>query len=305
MGDRIDRTPKPCHHKQVTHQHGTYACYQLDQCRCHGCAFARSDYNTRLRRANAHGRSRLVPADPVREHVDALRATGLGLRLIGERTGVPRSWLRRLYHERREDGSVRPPVRRVDKGMAERVLRYTSGGPQDVAGGVPVDSIGVRRRLRALVALGWSIQRLADESGIEHQAFRRAMRGERVSATTYRVVASLYERIGDRPPVERNFSEKQSASRSRNHAARAGWAVPAAWDEEALDDPDAAEPVRADAVIDRSGADLDDFVHLVGGGVHVEEAARRLGVKLQTIDMSARRLGRRDVLVLISLAKAA
>ena len=36
----VDRTPKPCHHKQTEHVHGTHACYVLDRCRCTDCSAA-------------------------------------------------------------------------------------------------------------------------------------------------------------------------------------------------------------------------------------------------------------------------
>ncbi len=41
---KVDRTPKPCLHKIADHQHGTYACYTLDACRCAPCCEAVKAY---------------------------------------------------------------------------------------------------------------------------------------------------------------------------------------------------------------------------------------------------------------------
>ena len=68
----VDRTPKPCTHKQANHQHGTHACYVLDRCRCRPCARANADYEKHRARRHAYGRfDTYTDAQPVREHVQA------------------------------------------------------------------------------------------------------------------------------------------------------------------------------------------------------------------------------------------
>jgi hypothetical protein len=81
----VDRTPKPCLHKRVNHQHGTRLAYILDRCRCLPCAAANSTYELRRTRLKAYGRgtpSGWVDAAPVRAHVEQLCATGMGYKTV-------------------------------------------------------------------------------------------------------------------------------------------------------------------------------------------------------------------------------
>lgn len=74
-GRELDRTPKPCLHKQANHQHGTNACYVLDKCRCHPCAHARAAQDDWRRRQQAYGRyDKYVDAAEARRHVRSLMA---------------------------------------------------------------------------------------------------------------------------------------------------------------------------------------------------------------------------------------
>ncbi|WP_277212323.1 hypothetical protein [Isoptericola croceus] len=73
----VDRTPKTCAHDGA-HTHGTYAMYQLDNCRCQPCAQARSAYNRVRAIDQANGRTAYVDARPAVTHVRRLMAAGLG-----------------------------------------------------------------------------------------------------------------------------------------------------------------------------------------------------------------------------------
>ena len=52
-----DRTPKPCTHPHANHQHGTYAAYKRDGCRCveYAAETARRSKAQRYRHANGTG----------------------------------------------------------------------------------------------------------------------------------------------------------------------------------------------------------------------------------------------------------
>ena len=277
----IDRNPQPCTHGG-RHEHGTYVAYTLDRCRCIPCAGAASVYNRGLARRNAYGQSNLVDSTPAREHVRQLQEEGLGLKRIAELAGIAPSALAKMIHGHKG----RPPSLRITKANEAKILAVKVA-PDAYADSRAVDPTGTRRRLEALIALGWTIKRLCDEHGLDRQALDRAMVHAPVQARTARAVRTMFEAVGDTPPPETTKWERIAASRARNLAESRGWVVPAEWDEADLDDPYAAPPERTTGK--REAADLDEWCFLVGGGVHPEDAARRLGVSWSAVEGAIKR----------------
>lgn len=299
----VDRTPKTCLHKVARHKHGTYEAYTLDRCRCVPCAVACAEYNADLARRKAYGRSPLVDAEPVRQHVRALTEAGMGLKRVAAVSGVSHGALTRLiYGHPRGDGTRRPPSRRVTRATAEALLAVRMPDVTDLGATVVVDSTGTRRRLEALTALGWSVQRLADEHGLDRQGMDRALSGQPVQASTARAVRSMYQAVGDTRPTATTRGERVAITRSLRRAAEHGWLPPAAWDDDALDNPYAPDP---DLTPGDSTLDLDEWLHLVRGGEDPQRAARRCGVTLSAVERAARRHGRTDVLAWITGEAAA
>lgn len=95
------------------------------------------------------------------------------------------------------------------------------------------NSIGSCRRIRALVALGYTQQILSKESGLDPSWISKlAMnnRRQRVNADTAMRVNELYDRLSMTPgPSEA----------ARNRAHRKGWMPPLAWDDDTIDSPEA------------------------------------------------------------------
>jgi transcriptional regulator with XRE-family HTH domain len=99
-------------------------------------------------------------------------------------------------------------------------------------------SVGTRRRLQALAAIGWSAEELGARLGITAQALRRTRSHEGpVERRTHERVIALYDEISMTPGPSK---------RARSLAVRNGWAPPLAWDDDALDDPN-AEPAHTTA----------------------------------------------------------
>lgn len=115
----------------------------------------------------------------------------------------------RLYSKRRREGRLR--TRRV-----------------------PVT--GSRRRLRALLAMGWRVVDIADAMRRDPHTVRQLIWGPRPTVTraTARLVVAVYDRLSMRfgPSVI-------TAAR----AAVAGYALPLQWDDDSIDDP-RAHPIR-------------------------------------------------------------
>ena len=93
-------------------------------------------------------------------------------------------------------------------------------------------SVGISRRLRALVAIGYSSAQLSDMVGIHPSYVSKLMNNTRprVNADTANRVYSLYDRLCMTPGPSQ-------AARDRAH--RKGWMPPLAWDDETIDDPEA------------------------------------------------------------------
>jgi hypothetical protein len=142
--------------------------------------------------------------------------------------------------------------------------------------------------VQALVAAGYSQAILAERLGVQRSNFRLAT-CDQVTAGTARAVRELYDELWDAPPDESNHRAKISASRARNYARDRDWALPLAWDDDAIDDP-AAKPAegwrRSERTSVRSADLVEDaeFVREAGDYRTPNEIAMRLGVSRDRLD---------------------
>lgn len=234
----VDRTPQPCRHLYAAHEHGTYACYVADECRCPPCSAANRDYERDRTRQQAYGRwNGLVDADPARQHLLALMAAGMGLKRIVAVSDLSQGMLWKLiYGKKRPDGS-RTPSRRIRPATEARILAVGL----DLADGAVIDNGPSTRRVQALVAAGWSMSKLAHRLGIEPGNFHALAHGtRRVTVETAKAVHQLYVDLVGVAPPENGHRDRIAASRARRYAAEHGWAPPLriggrAWIGTALD----------------------------------------------------------------------
>ncbi|MDV6278330.1 hypothetical protein R3Q06_33355, partial [Rhodococcus erythropolis] len=199
-------------------------------------------------RQKGYGRftSMYVDAAPVLEHLEHLRRTGIGLRPLAAASGVSRRALQRLSahtpnthphphpspspsSDSGRGSGLRPPTK-VLRTTADAILAVRTVEPAPSA---LVPEIGTRRRLQALIALGWPQTLIAHELGIEATNLSRMVHGRCAHVTAARAteVGELYTRWEMIPGP---------SLRARAQAARYRWAPPLAWDAHALDDPDAS-----------------------------------------------------------------
>jgi hypothetical protein len=245
----VDRTPKPCHHKQANHQHGTHACYVLDRCRCHPCKDANTAYERTRSRQTAYGRwNPYVDAQPVRDHVQQLTAAGMGLKTIAKRSHVAHGALWKLmYGKTRPDGTRQPSIK-VRRETAQALLQLRPD-LELLAPVAYVDATGTHRRIQALMAAGWSLSQQAQHLGVAPTNLPAVLHRTRVFARTALAVRAMYDRLASQPPAETNQRERIAASRARNYAAARGWPPPIWWDDDELDTPDVdtRDPQRLNA----------------------------------------------------------
>lgn len=94
-----------------------------------------------------------------------------------------------------------------------------------------VSSVGTRRRVRALMRLGWTSAQIAHECGLQRRHTISDLTDETrltVLTTTAKKVAKAYDRLS---------MQIGPSERTRARAERAGWPPPLAYDDDQIDDP--------------------------------------------------------------------
>lgn len=211
-----------------------------------------------------------VDAAPVIAHFEALRAAGLSRQRISELTGVHRDTLRGM-------GTCATGNVRVE--TARKVLSVPIP-PRIVNGGsCAVDATGTRRRLHALKAAGWSLSAIAEQLGSTESTVFKYTRQTIVRASTAAAVAELFDRLQLIPGP---------SQRARLHAARKGWPLPLAWDEDTIDDPHSSPDYGS-----RSRARFTErYIEICDLGETNDEAiAKRLGITVRSLERLRVRAG--------------
>lgn len=295
----VDRTPKVCTHKVAQHQHGTYVMYTLDGCRCTPCRKAAGAYEQHRRQQRAYGREAYVDARPATAHVRELMAAGIGWKRVAVLAGIPDTNVYALLYGR-PDRNGGAPRTRARRATVEALLAVPMPRLDDYAAGALVPTLGARRRLQALQAVGWSVQKIAERASLDRQALDKIMAGgERTQARTARAVRDAYDQLWSATPPVETAADKVARSRSLARAAAAGWPPPLAWDDESLDDP-AARSITEESPDAGAEDRLEEWVFLVRSGEDRLRAASRCGWRtIGPIENAARRHERRDVLDLL------
>ncbi|MDR3036159.1 MAG: hypothetical protein LBV78_24215 [Kitasatospora sp.] len=215
--------------------HG-YARYKLDGCRCYTCGWAVAQYNDAREHAMRRGTWQpYVDATPVRDHIRALQACGMGLRTIAAAANVTRRRLQSIVTGRTHRGTG--PQQQVRPALAAAVLAVEPS-LNLIAASTPIDPTGTRRRLQALVTLGWPQAQLAAALGMTPANFGAMVRRPNVLARRARQVRDLYAELWQADPRAHGVAP-QPYSRARNQGTANGWAPPSAWDDDRIDDPTA------------------------------------------------------------------
>lgn len=295
----VDKTPKPCLHAHANHQHGHYATYTLDYCRCPPCSKAATEYERKRVRRHAYGRfdNEWVDAQPARAHVRQLMAAGLGLKRIVRLSGYSQGAMTKLIY-----GVDGPPTKRIRAEHAQAILaiRATIDTLADAA---IIDGTGTRRRVQALIALGWSQTKLAKRIGWTTRNFGYLANGERpVQVKTAKAVRDLYDELWDVEPPHATSGDKGAYHRSLHYAAQRGWVPPMGWDDDTIDDPQATPDLGHDETSNRGRPIehvIEDLEWLLEHDplATAQHLAHRLGFRdANGIQVALRRAGRTDLL---------
>lgn len=234
-------------------EHGTRAKYMSERCRCSRCRQAALAYSRqRARRIAYGGWTVFVDAEPVRAHVSTLKATGMGWRRVAETADVSTHVVSRLLYGDPYCGDE--PTKRIRRETAVKLLAVRP----TVLDGQTVDATGTKRRLQALIAIGWTQTYLAQQIGLHRPAMNRLLRNDLVLSCTARKAREVYDRLWDTRPPETTREERIAAQRARSKAVSQDWPPPMAWDDDTIDDPNATPNTSCAAkdAIDSIAVDL-------------------------------------------------
>jgi hypothetical protein len=258
--------------------------YRRHGCKCLRCRVGAAEQRRAQRAAAAKGQPASVAAAPVREHVLQLKAQGYGVKRIARTAGVADSVVTRLLYGLPSHG--KPPTLRLHRTSAEAILAVRLPGV-----------VGTRRRLQALMWLGWSQRLLAARMGMYDDTVSKILVNDRLAPATISNVAAVYDLLWNVEPPAGTRAELMTRTRTRARARREGWAPPAAWDADTIDDPAATPDLGAETV--RPGGrrvELEDIEFLLEHGLDEQLIADRLGVRAATVERYAGviRDGRQD-----------
>ena len=151
-----------------------------------------------------------------------------------------------------------------------------------------VDATGTRRRIQAMVAIGWTLSWLSQEAGHTDRWCHDILAGDhRILRSHADEVRALYGRLWDKPRTG------PYATRAIRQAQRRGWPVPLAWDDDTIDDPTAKPCGVLPPAMTRTRAErerrIESVRDLLDVGEDPERIAARLGVDVRALTRMLRR----------------
>ncbi len=229
---------------------------------------ADSRWRKRRRTLLAQGRwEPFVDAEPVRERIRDINRAGMPTRVLSGQLGLPETALQHVMWRRQGEHS-----NLVRRETAEAVMAYwpTLG---EIPGHSLVDSTGSRRRIQALITLGWTQRGLAQKAGIAERSLSRALLKERCTAELARRIVALYDKLWRLSPDPSEVSP-EAAEWAVKYAKTSNFAGPLAWDDDTIDDPRAVPQTDAVQPVATVGENV-AARWLMGEAVILDRAARR------------------------------
>ncbi|MFD9070569.1 helix-turn-helix domain-containing protein [Streptomyces lasiicapitis] len=269
--------------REAPHHRSLY-CVKQFGCQRPECRARNSAYSRRRYRQVGYGTwNPLSDAEPVRQHIAALREAGHSLPAIQQMARVSAATIARVLYD-----GVNPRAERIRTEVARRILDL----PVETAPTTPntiVDGTGTRRRIQALVWMGWTYTKLGPHLGIHPRRLTDLARAEHVTAATAQKIANAYRVIQTWQPGHHGVP-KASLTMARNIAIHEGWHGPLAWDD--IDNP-AAKPETAQGRhrpgLARPDVDPRRVIRLTTEGLSAAEIAARLGCHKRTVVRARRK----------------
>lgn len=215
----------------------------------------------------AHGIPRFVPTEPIRDFVESLIALGMTEAMIANAAGVNPQTVT----------NVRRGVYATANTLQSSAIRRVTPVPHPRQR--MVLSVGLRRRLQALAAAGWTNKDVADRFGVTFQAVHEWSKHEHVSYATWDRVRQVYEELS---------GSMGSSRRTAGRAAAKGWILPMEWEGYDIDDPRVTPPRSNRTRKSSKGKELaerrrEQVAELARVGLSETEIAVRLKVTDRTV----------------------
>jgi hypothetical protein len=216
--------------------------------------------------------SGIVSAEPARQHILELRATGLSLDSIAYQAGVSRvSTLSPLLAGQRTT---------LRSTTAERVLSVPVPDFPQLDGTYKlIPAIGSQRRVQALMAIGYRAQEIQVMVGLSPPGMSLILNGRNKLIRVE--LAERFDQVFRRCELHPRKDRRAILRAQRNN-----WPPPLFWDSDTIDDPD-AEPYVPEVIVDEWH---DDFRELCSMGLSQRHAAERMGIKWSTLQRRLERL---------------
>lgn len=240
-------------------------------CNCQPCLDAKNRAAKVRTLGNISGRPARVPSEPVVQHIRSLFAAGSSWPQIIEEANCSSSTIYRILGGQS----------RIRRSVAERILAVQPA-PDPRAS---TDTIGARRRIQALIAIGHTVLGIASDSEVDLSVIREILNGQKTRArreTTNRIERA-YERLSVRP---NDYSRKAAVTGCRNRAAREGWRDPLWWEDMGHIDDSRFDPSKAERPLGRdelAALRRREVEHLASYGASPEEIAQRVDLHLKTV----------------------
>lgn len=178
--------------------------------------------------------SERVDGNAARDRIVSLTEAGMSLSQIAARIGSTKTTVQRINmhpggEELKTTRRVLDAILAIDPSEVHLAYRKCEDGAL-------VNGAGSRRRLRSLVAAGWTQRDLAARCGWTAEHLGSFIHNDQsgIEAASARRIAEVFEELQlETPP------DSGPATKARRLAQRKGWAPPLAWDEDSIDVPDA------------------------------------------------------------------
>lgn len=286
-------TKRDCHCKIAQHTHGTRQAYVIDRCRCRPCRDALSATRRHENKLKAYGRytTGRVPITPIQNHIQHLQDNGISVKQLSRLTGLSLSTLGAIKWGRTERNNQQ--YTRVLKKTATKILAITPG-LEHMAAGRPINATGTRRRLQALMCLGYGKSELGRRLNITPTNMTTLMQRDQVTAGTARKTAILYEQLWNHPRTGTDHRTKISINRARNYATTHHYLPPMAWDDDTIDNPD-TQPADTTKKLTVHEQRMENLEHMLDTGTGHAEIMTRLNVSPKGLRQSIQRAQRQDL----------
>lgn len=232
-------------------------------CTCEPCRTAEAVYDKKRRYLNATGRTLMVDATPVANHIRSLFDNGAGWVQIATAASTSSATLHAILNGR---------ITQCRRATAHKILNVKA--EEVIPASRLIDATGTIRRVRALFAMGHTKKAISAASGVEQSTLTEFINAHSTVVTVHTAdrVKSALRTLG---------GTRGTSARSLNRARLNGWAPPAAWDDETIDDP-AAVPDWGETV-PAYVAHVENLRELEAQGYNREQIAARLGVTRDTL----------------------